>query len=398
MKILLATGIYPPDVGGPATYTHALAHEFIARKHEVRVVAYGKKDERITEKNNLTVTRVDRFRTAPFRYLAYFRSVFRDAKWCDAIYLQGPVSEGFPATLVSLLLGKPTLMKIVGDYAWESYMLSSDKEAGSLHAYSKKELLDEFLTHRHRGKIGWIEKIERWTARCADHIIVPSNYLKRVVRQWGVPSSKITLLYNFVEPFQLIRYTDFVRQKVGILPKHRVILTAVRAVPWKNIDFIIRLLPDLSEDIVLAVAGDGPSLNVWRQEAERCNVSHRVYFLGRLSRSELGEWYQAADCFVLPSSYEGYPHVIAEAVSLRLPCFVSDKGGNPETEKMEGTLVTVLPHLSVDDWKRALSGQWKLRYVTGGLLNSGSTEPNIPKHLRLKIIVDMTLRKIESVL
>ncbi len=40
MKIVLATGIYPPDIGGPATYSSALAEQLHAKGHDVTVIAY----------------------------------------------------------------------------------------------------------------------------------------------------------------------------------------------------------------------------------------------------------------------------------------------------------------------------------------------------------------------
>ena len=41
MKIVLATGIYPPMIGGPATYTHALAERLSASGHDITVITYG---------------------------------------------------------------------------------------------------------------------------------------------------------------------------------------------------------------------------------------------------------------------------------------------------------------------------------------------------------------------
>ena len=41
MRILIATGIYPPDIGGPATYSSLLVRELTARGHFVDVVTYG---------------------------------------------------------------------------------------------------------------------------------------------------------------------------------------------------------------------------------------------------------------------------------------------------------------------------------------------------------------------
>ena len=41
MRILIATGIYPPDIGGPATYTKELAEELPKRGVSVQIITYG---------------------------------------------------------------------------------------------------------------------------------------------------------------------------------------------------------------------------------------------------------------------------------------------------------------------------------------------------------------------
>ena len=41
MKLLIATGMFPPDVGGPATYSQTIAEEFSKRGHNITIVTYG---------------------------------------------------------------------------------------------------------------------------------------------------------------------------------------------------------------------------------------------------------------------------------------------------------------------------------------------------------------------
>ncbi|PIR76833.1 MAG: hypothetical protein COU30_05750, partial [Candidatus Magasanikbacteria bacterium CG10_big_fil_rev_8_21_14_0_10_38_6] len=41
MKILIATGIFPPEIGGPATYVPRIAKEFLDRDHFVSVITYS---------------------------------------------------------------------------------------------------------------------------------------------------------------------------------------------------------------------------------------------------------------------------------------------------------------------------------------------------------------------
>jgi UDP-glucose:(heptosyl)LPS alpha-1,3-glucosyltransferase len=190
--------------------------------------------------------------------------------------------------------------------------------------------LDKFVKRRHTGKIRWLEHIERWTAKRAKQVITPSVYLKGIVEKWGVASEKIHAIYNSIQGLPAGRSREEVRTASAVTGK-KVLFTAVRAVPWKNIDFLIRLLPKLNdENTILIVAGDGPCLDAWKAEAQKTGVSDRVRFLGKLDRKSMGEWYRAADLFVLPSLYEGYPNVIPEAESQGLPSLVSDHGGNKE--------------------------------------------------------------------
>lgn len=348
MKILLATGIYPPDIGGPATYTRTLARELVKRGHGVSIICYSDKvhlDFEEKSKEDFSVTRISREQSRSARYAEYEEKAYELAKDVDLVYLQGPVSEGVPASRAAKRAGKPTVVKIVGDYAWEVY-----QGAGG------KELLDEFVMHRHwmQPKIFAIEGMERQTVKYASRIITPSQYLKGIVEKWGVSSEKIEVIYNEVQPLPEGMIRDEARKQFGVDGK-RVLCTAVRAVPWKNIDFIIKLLPKLDQDIILVIAGDGPSLESWKAVAKLSGVEDRVRFLGKQDRKELGNWYRAADLFVLPSGYEGFPNVIPEAVSCGLPCLVSDKGGNPETKKMFKDQVTVLSYLDSTAWISAIN-------------------------------------------
>jgi glycosyltransferase involved in cell wall biosynthesis/4-amino-4-deoxy-L-arabinose transferase-like glycosyltransferase len=342
MKILLATGIYPPESGGPATYSAGLASALRERGHEVHVLAYG--DPRIED---VGITRISRRGGALFRYLRYAWAAFRLARRFDLVYAQGPVSEGLPATVGAWLAGRPLTMKVVGDYAWEMAAQSGEKD-----------LLDSFLSKRHSGVIGLYERIERWTARRAERVIVPSQYLKTVVERWGVPSLRIHVVLNAVEPLPPTRGREKEREEFGVQDRV-VILVSARAVPWKGVVELLESVKELPASHLLVVAGDGPELDAWKKRAIDLGIHDRVRFLGRIDRAELSRWYDAADALALNSGYEGYPHVVAEAASRGVPCFVSDQGGNPETKETFGDLVRILPYRNVSAWTNALSAVTK---------------------------------------
>ena len=381
MKILIATGIYPPEIGGPAGYVKGLATALVTDGHEVKIVTYGDSPE---QSEIYQIANIKRGKSVLVRYFKYAYKVWRHGRDVDVIYAQGPMSEGFPATIANLFLRKPLVMKIVGDYAWEQYQQLGSNPSKSplvmgdlLNAPHGKgdaggcELLNEFVSHRHKGKIGVFEKIERWTTGRASKIITPSKYLKTIVEKWGVGDDKIKVVYNSIAPLPEIQpnpsksplvmgelsNTSLDKGGMGDLSGRKLILTAVRAVPWKGGDFLCDVIKELPSDYMLAVAGDGPELEDWKKYAQQIGVQDRVEWLGRLSRSDLANWYRKSDLFVLATGYEGFPHVVVEAASVGLPCVVSDKGGNPEIAAMFPDQIAVAPYRDKQAWVEAIKSE-----------------------------------------
>lgn len=383
MNIVIATGIYPPEIGGPAGYSKRLGLALVERGYDIRIVTYG--DENTERSGQWSVVsgqtenavRVVKRDGGPLvRYFRYALAVLKAAKTADLVYLMGPVSEGLPGTIGAMLAGKKTVLKVVGDYAWEQYQQSTKYDVRSTSGdvlrtpHSVLELLDEFLTHGHGGKIGLFEKIERWVARRAEKVIVPSKYLKTVVTKWGIEQSKIEVIYNSVEglpdseislnlPLSRKTSEDYTPLPKGdggisVMEGKKIILTAVRAVPWKGGDFLCDCLKELPGEFMLAVAGDGPSLEGWKKYAQDIGVADRVIWLGKLPRHELAYWYRKADVFALATGYEGFPHVVVEACSVGLRCVVSDMGGNPETAEMMPGMVRVAPYRKLKPWVEAI--------------------------------------------
>lgn len=172
LKILLATPLYPPEVGGPATYAKILEEELPKHGWDVKIIKF--KDVKRWPK--------------VLRHFLYFLKVLKSGGGTKIIFALDPVSVGLPAMLAAKLLGKKFFIKIVGDFAWEQYVHSHDfvtPEKFQSEHY-------DWLTETRR-------KVERWVARRADKIIVPSEYLKKVVLMWGVEPSKVKVIYNAID-------------------------------------------------------------------------------------------------------------------------------------------------------------------------------------------------------
>lgn len=80
-------------------------------------------------------------------------------------------------------------------------------------------------------------------------------------------------------------------------------------------------------DVTLKAAGQGEEIEICRAEAEKLGVSHRVDFLGQVSRAEIERLYEDADAFLFPSFREPSGSVVFEALRHGLPVITADIGG-----------------------------------------------------------------------
>src|SRR4051812_10171387 len=115
MKIVLATPIYPPEIGGPATYTKELA-ERLHNRHELTIVAYTDVQEAFP---GTKLVAVSKRRPLAIRLIKFFLAVLKVSRNADLIYVQNAMAAGLPVVLASMITDKPFILKFVGDEAWE---------------------------------------------------------------------------------------------------------------------------------------------------------------------------------------------------------------------------------------------------------------------------------------
>lgn len=338
MNIVLATGIYPPESGGPATFVQDLAKRLLADGHVVRLVTYG---DRRTNRSLGIETVIERGNSVLYRYVRYAVEVWKAAKTADMVFAQGPLSEGVPARIAAALLRKPFVLKVVGDVAWES------AQRGGYTAD-----LDFFLEEHVHGKIPIIRWLQGLVARTSERVIVPSKYLQGVVMKWGVNERKTEVIYNAVRVHQPIVSERELRLHYQLEQK-RILLAGGRLVPWKNIGFLLEIMAQRPESEVLVVVGSGPAEEGWRQRALQLGIENRVVWTGALSAEEMTSWYACADVFLLPSLYEGLSHMLLEAAMHGVASIASPAGGNAEGRQLFPERVEIVP-LDVRQWSVSL--------------------------------------------
>ncbi len=299
MKLVIATPLYPPEIGGPATYAKLLSDGLPGKGIKIEMVKFS------------GVRHLPRF----ISHLTYYRRVLRAARRADAVLALDPVSVGLPALHAARKAGKPFFVKIVGDYAWEQ----------GQQRFGVAQTLDEFVkTPRVPLLVRLLRRVQTHVARGAVRVIVPSNYLKRIVVAWGIPPDKIEVIYNAVP---LEKPGSILPKAVSALPRPLVV-TVGRLVPWKHIDGVI----DATAGVFgasLAVVGEGPEHATLAQRAKE-KLSERAVFTGLLSHADTLAVMKSADALVLNSSYEGLSHLLIEALTLGMPIIATRVGGNPE--------------------------------------------------------------------
>lgn len=271
MKILLATPLYPPDSGGPATYAKLLMDELPKRGVEVTLLKFG------------DVRRLPKV----LRHAAYFVRCLKSARGVDAVYALDPVSVGLPAVLAAMLLGKKCILRVPGDYAWEQ----------GRQRFGVKDEIDAFQNKTFGGNVERLRRIQKFVARRAKKIVVPSEYMHRVVSGWVEDSTKVETIYSSIHlPVEYALPTE--------RPQGFLVVTIARRVPWKGIEALERVVAK--------------------------EASWTFKLLDGLPHTEAMGWVKSADAFALNSTYEGLSHALIEAMSLGTPIVATNVGGNPE--------------------------------------------------------------------
>ncbi|MDN5091641.1 glycosyltransferase family 4 protein [Aliarcobacter butzleri] len=304
-SIVLTTGIFPPDIGGPASFIPILAQKLSQKNITVTVITLS---DKIEDDANLPykVIRINRNIKKPFRDIIVIKEIVKASKKSDLIFSN---TLAFESVIASIISRKKILQKIVGDIAWERAN-TSGRFKGNLEDYQKGNLdLKSKFTNIYRN----------FAVKYSDMIITPSFYLKNIVTNWNYPEDKIKVIYNAV---QFEESNNVIEKK-----KYRIISVA-RLIPLKGIEMILKVLGKLDFDFEYVIVGDGKLKNKLEQIAKEFSVN--TIFTGNLSKIEVANWLNSSDLFIQNSVHETMPHVILESMENNCPVLASSVGGTPE--------------------------------------------------------------------
>jgi glycosyltransferase involved in cell wall biosynthesis len=298
------------------------------------------------------VTRI-LFTAAPLRLARYAAGYARRAAWSDLVYIN---TLGLPRIGAR---HRPRVMKVVGDYAWERCV--------NWGLIPPTEDIDTFQSRRYAPRVEFFKQARAREVQHVEQVIVPSEYLRRMVIGWGADPARVQVIYNaldsqaYAEPVSRAE----ARRRLGWSEDGRYLLTAARLTAWKGVDMLIDALPYVP-GVRLVVAGDGPVKAALQAQAAASGAA--VEFAGKVRHEQMALYLRAADYLALYSGYEGLSHTILEALYAGTPAIASARGGNPETitDGVNGLLVRH-PDLNalIAALRRAFEGDTPTRLAAG---------------------------------
>jgi glycosyltransferase involved in cell wall biosynthesis len=193
---------------------------------------------------------------------------------------------------------------------------------------------------------GAVERaVDRRLASWCDRLVGNSQAVVDYYRQLGVPDDRLAMIYSGIgdeEPPAVDAAT--VRAEFGFASDAPVVLFAGRLAAQKRVDDLLKaldLLQHVQPDLRTLIAGDGPLATRLEETSRLYHLNGRVRFLGH--REDVPRLLAAADLLVLPSSYEGLPNVVLEAMRFRKPVVATAAPGTTEVvvDGETGVLVPV---------------------------------------------------------
>lgn len=334
MKITVVTNIFPPDIGGPATYASEILKRFHDRGHKVEVVTLS---EGAKATDNVHVVPRHRLKLIGFfyTYLALLLKIVKLSRNSDVIYTLSPSFTGLVSLIAAKLLHKPVVLRFVGDAAWET---------ASNTRQTEKNLEDFLQTSDGDKTVKLLLGIQKFVLNRVNRVIVPSRFLKEIlIKYYKVGHEKIKVIYNSIDlkDYHKIPFRQFQRST------RPTVVTIGRLVRHKRIDKIIEAISVIKmkyPDVEFQIIGEGPEKENLEELTRELGVERNVKFYGGVEHSKVIELIQNADILVLNSIYEGLPHVVIEGMACRTPVIATNIKGTDEVVKDGETGLLVSPN------------------------------------------------------
>ncbi|MEK7612043.1 MAG: glycosyltransferase [Patescibacteria group bacterium] len=271
-RIIIASGIVPPEIGGPAYYAKELSQALEIQGNKARLIAYG---------------RLKRLPTG-LRHIAYsfkllFSLIFSRPSFLIAL---DTFSVGFPAVLMGKLMGVPVMVRTGGDFLWEFYVERTGEKImlSDFYRQPRAFTLKERIIFRLTG----------WTLLHAKFVIFSTPYQRDIfIPAYGINESRTAIIENCYDV-----------PMASEEPAQKNFICFTRQLVWKNINTLERAF-----------------------EKAKINSSDILLETGTLPRAEYLEKLKACYAVILVSLGDISPNMILEAIAYGKPFILTTENG-----------------------------------------------------------------------
>ena len=322
MRVLIVSGIWPPDVGGPASHAPDVAEFLRGRGHDVEVVTTA---DAPPAPRGYPIRAVPRHHRAGVRHYRGAALVHHRARDVDVVYTTGMFGR---SALGSAMARKPYVVKLTADPAFER-----SRRRGLV-----KGDVDEFQDHGGGASVALLRLARDVELRHAAHVFTPSAYLRDLALAWGVAPQRLSVLPNPSPVVGELGQREELRRAFGL--NGATLAFAGRLTAQKSLGRALEAVAG-ADGVELVIAGEGPEREPLEARAHELGIGDRVSFLGAQPRERVVELFHAADATILSSSWENFPHTVVEALAVGTPVLAMEVGGVAEVvhDGVNGLLV-----------------------------------------------------------
>ncbi|MBI2775156.1 glycosyltransferase [Candidatus Dependentiae bacterium] len=170
-----------------------------------------------------------------------------------------------------------------------------------------------------------IDSLSLWLA---DEIIAVSEGICRTMNDYRfMPAQRVHIIKNGIDADRIRSKSEknlITRESLGLTEDNFVFGSVGRFVPLKNYSFLIEVFAKIHKNYPstrLVLVGGGPQEAYLRSLAEKLDIKDAVIFI--VGKNAIG-YYPIFDCFVQSSVKEGISMALLEAMSIGIPCVVTN--------------------------------------------------------------------------
>ena len=311
MRVMVVSGIWPPDVGGPASHAPDVADFLHARGHDVEVVTTAVAPP---ARREYQVHWISRGLPKGLIHLRTAAEIARRARAADVVYTTGMFGRSWAGATAAR---RPYVLKLTADPAFERARRRSIVTGN----------VDEFQQLGGGASVRALRFARDVELRGAAHVFTPSAYLRELAVLWGVSPERVSVLPNPAPILPDFEPREALRRSFGM--NTLTLAFAGRLTAQKSLGVAFEALAQV-DDVVLLIAGEGDERSHLEQRADELGLGPRVRFLGPLPRDRVVALFHAADASILSSSWENFPHGVVEALAAGTPVLATAAGGVAE--------------------------------------------------------------------